>query len=63
MNCQKTLFPYLRIWTLGSSTASGTHLGTGTLSAELDYERLRRELPRGVEPAYDGMVIGIPLDG
>lgn len=25
------------------------------LSSEVDYETLRRELPRGVEPAYDGM--------
>jgi phosphoribosyl 1,2-cyclic phosphate phosphodiesterase len=32
------------------------------MSAELDYERFRRELPRGVEPAYDGMVIEIPQD-
>jgi len=24
---------------------------------DLDYERLRRELPAGVEPAYDGMVL------
>lgn len=29
-----------------------THLHT-----DLDYEVLRRELPKGVEPAYDGMVI------
>lgn len=27
------------------------------MTAELDYEALRRELPAGVEPAYDGMVI------
>jgi phosphoribosyl 1,2-cyclic phosphate phosphodiesterase len=27
------------------------------MTAELDYEALRRELPEGVEPAYDGMVI------
>lgn len=26
---------------------------------DLDYETLRRELPEGVEPAYDGMVIEI----
>jgi len=27
------------------------------MTAELDYETLRRALPAGVEPAYDGMVI------
>jgi len=27
------------------------------LTAELDYEELKRELPSHVEPAYDGMVI------
>ena len=27
------------------------------MTSELDYETLRRELPDGVEPAYDGMVI------
>ncbi|HKF70865.1 MAG TPA: MBL fold metallo-hydrolase [Stellaceae bacterium] len=27
------------------------------MDVELDYETLRRELPGGVEPAYDGMVI------
>ncbi|HEX3431646.1 MAG TPA: MBL fold metallo-hydrolase [Rhizomicrobium sp.] len=27
------------------------------LHLDLDYETLRRELPKGVEPAYDGMVI------
>ena len=27
------------------------------MTAELDYEALKRELPAGVEPAYDGMVI------
>lgn len=27
------------------------------MTADLDYEKLRRELPPGVEPAYDGMVI------
>jgi len=27
------------------------------MTSELDYETLRRELPEGVEPAYDGMVI------
>ncbi|HUN50906.1 MAG TPA: MBL fold metallo-hydrolase, partial [Candidatus Sulfotelmatobacter sp.] len=27
------------------------------MHVDLDYETLRRELPPGVEPAYDGMVI------
>ena len=27
------------------------------LHLDLDYETLKNELPRGVEPAYDGMVI------
>jgi phosphoribosyl 1,2-cyclic phosphate phosphodiesterase len=27
------------------------------MTADLDYEALKRELPQGVEPAYDGMVI------
>jgi phosphoribosyl 1,2-cyclic phosphate phosphodiesterase len=27
------------------------------LHVDLDYETLKRELPDGVEPAYDGMVI------
>ena len=29
---------------------------------DLDYARLRRDLPEGVEPAYDGMTIELPLD-
>lgn len=29
------------------------------MTAELDYEALKRELPDGVEPAYDGMVIEV----
>jgi phosphoribosyl 1,2-cyclic phosphate phosphodiesterase len=29
------------------------------LHIDLDYEVLRRELPEGVEPAYDGMVLSI----
>lgn len=29
------------------------------LHVDLDYETLRRELPDGVEPAYDGMVIEV----
>jgi len=37
---------------LGPKRAILTHMTT-----ELDYERLKRELPAGVEPAYDGMVI------
>jgi len=27
------------------------------MTTDLDYEALRRELPEGVEPAYDGMVV------
>ncbi len=27
------------------------------MTTDLDYEALKRELPAGVEPAYDGMVI------
>jgi phosphoribosyl 1,2-cyclic phosphate phosphodiesterase len=27
------------------------------LHLDLDYETLRRELPPGVEPAYDGMIV------
>ena len=27
------------------------------LHIDLDYETLKRELPQGVEPAYDGMVL------
>lgn len=30
------------------------------LHMDLDYETLRRELPEGVEPAYDGMRIELP---
>lgn len=30
------------------------------LHNDLDYEKLRRELPPGVEPAYDGMTIAVP---
>lgn len=37
---------------LGPKRAILTHMTT-----ELDYDSLRRELPDGVEPAYDGMVI------
>src|SRR5262249_17316176 len=29
------------------------------MDVQLDYETLRRELPEGVEPAYDGMVIDV----
>ena len=29
------------------------------LSSEVDFETLRRELPPGVEPAFDGMVVAI----
>jgi phosphoribosyl 1,2-cyclic phosphate phosphodiesterase len=27
---------------------------------DLDYNELKRELPRGIEPAYDGMIIEMP---
>src|SRR5207248_9454086 len=33
------------------------------LHIDLDYERLRAELPKGVEPAYDGMTIELPMKG
>jgi phosphoribosyl 1,2-cyclic phosphate phosphodiesterase len=29
---------------------------------DLDYATLKRELPAGIEPAYDGMTIELPLD-
>lgn len=29
------------------------------MHVDLDYETLRRELPEGIEPAYDGMVVAI----
>jgi phosphoribosyl 1,2-cyclic phosphate phosphodiesterase len=29
---------------------------------DLDYTALKRELPAGVEPAYDGMTVELPLD-
>ena len=29
------------------------------MASELDYETLRRALPKGVEPAYDGMIVEI----
>jgi phosphoribosyl 1,2-cyclic phosphate phosphodiesterase len=29
------------------------------MDVQLDYETLRRELPVGVEPAYDGLVIEV----
>lgn len=31
------------------------------MTGEIDYETLRRELPPGVEPAYDGMTFTVPL--
>jgi phosphoribosyl 1,2-cyclic phosphate phosphodiesterase len=31
------------------------------LHTDFDYETLRRELPEGVEPAFDGMRITLPL--
>lgn len=30
------------------------------MTHEMDYETLRRTLPEGVEPAYDGMVVAVP---
>lgn len=33
------------------------------LHIDLDYARLRLELPEGVEPAFDGMELEIPSDG
>ncbi|MBV9570662.1 MAG: MBL fold metallo-hydrolase [Alphaproteobacteria bacterium] len=32
------------------------------LHMDLDYEALKRDLPAGVEPAYDGMTISLPLE-
>jgi phosphoribosyl 1,2-cyclic phosphate phosphodiesterase len=32
-----------------------THMGTA-----MDYQSLRRSLPPGIEPAYDGMVLEVP---
>jgi phosphoribosyl 1,2-cyclic phosphate phosphodiesterase len=32
------------------------------LHHDIDYEQLRSELPDGVEPAYDGMTIEVPLN-
>jgi phosphoribosyl 1,2-cyclic phosphate phosphodiesterase len=32
------------------------------LHTDLDYEDLRRRLPAGVEPAYDGLTIELPAD-
>ena len=31
------------------------------LHTDLDYDSLRRELPEGVEPAYDGLAISLPM--
>ena len=27
------------------------------MTSDLDYEKLKQKLPKGVEPAYDGMII------
>jgi phosphoribosyl 1,2-cyclic phosphate phosphodiesterase len=32
------------------------------LHQDIDYEQLRAMLPKGVEPAYDGMTIEVPLE-
>ena len=32
------------------------------LHHDIDYEELRAQLPQGVEPAYDGMTIEVPLE-
>lgn len=32
------------------------------MHGDLDYNALRRELPAGIEPAYDGMVIELPTN-
>jgi phosphoribosyl 1,2-cyclic phosphate phosphodiesterase len=31
------------------------------MSTEMDYRTLLRELPPGIEPGFDGMVLRIPL--
>jgi phosphoribosyl 1,2-cyclic phosphate phosphodiesterase len=31
------------------------------MHVDLDYESLRRELPAGVEPAYDGMLLSFEI--
>jgi phosphoribosyl 1,2-cyclic phosphate phosphodiesterase len=33
------------------------------LHVDLDYRKLRSELPEGVEPAFDGMELEIPQNG
>ena len=42
---------------IGARRAVLTHM-----HIDLDYATLKRELPEGVEPAYDGMAIELPLD-
>jgi len=32
------------------------------LHHDLDYEQLRSQLPKGVEPAHDGMTVDFVLD-
>ena len=32
------------------------------LHMDLDYEALKRDLPAGVEPAHDGMIVSLPLN-
>jgi phosphoribosyl 1,2-cyclic phosphate phosphodiesterase len=33
------------------------------MTGEIDYATLGRELPSGVEPAYDGMTLSVPCAG
>jgi phosphoribosyl 1,2-cyclic phosphate phosphodiesterase len=30
------------------------------MHVDMDYESLKQELPAGVEPAYDGMILSFP---
>ena len=37
------------------------HAVLTNLHIDLDYETLKRELPEGVEPAYDGLTVGTAI--
>jgi phosphoribosyl 1,2-cyclic phosphate phosphodiesterase len=37
------------------------HAVLTNLHVDLDYKMLKRELPKGVEPAYDGMILRVPF--